>query len=286
MSRTSISVLATLGVAFAAACGGMTDGASWQGTITDSAGVSIVANPEGGLWTEGDAWTFVEEFRVGGMDAAEEAQFGQVSGVDLDPEGNVYIADTQASQISVFDPDGAFLRTIGSPGAGPGEIGLALTGVWVKDGEIWAGDVANMRINRYSLEGELLGSEPLDFSRGIPIRWDRVGEAIVAQKRGLPGLGSDANPGGDPVVTEGQDPQDTVMVLGTGESIEMTEEAERRGLFPHSRPSSGSRWWAIQGRVRREPPHGPSISGAGMRTGCGASDGPERENVAFRVLEP
>jgi hypothetical protein len=227
MSNRTNRLVTLLLLGLASACGGET-GDSWQGTVTDSAGVTIVANPEGGLWAEGEAWTFAEEYRVGGMDAEETAQFGLVVGIDVDTEGNVYVADQQAAQISVFGPDGAFVRTIGSPGAGPGEIGLALTGVWVKAGELWAADVANMRVNRYTLDGDMLGSEPLDFSRGIPIRWDRVEEAIVAQKRGIPGLGSEENPIGDPVVTVGQDPQDTVMILGKGESLEMSESGQAR----------------------------------------------------------
>ena len=183
MSHRSITVLATLGVAFVAACGGMPEGPSWQGTISDSAGVAMVVNPADGVWGPEDGWTFVEEYRVGGIDAEEAAQFGLVVGIDLDAEGNVYVADQQARHIQVFDAAGTYLRTIGSPGAGPGEISQALTGVWVKGDQLWAADVANMRINQYSLEGESMSAEPLDFTRGVPIRWDRVGESVVAQMR-------------------------------------------------------------------------------------------------------
>ena len=48
-----------------AACGsGLADG-EWTGTITDSAGVAIVANPERGLWRDGQRWRIEEELRIG-----------------------------------------------------------------------------------------------------------------------------------------------------------------------------------------------------------------------------
>ncbi len=38
-----------------AACGG--GESRWAGTITDSAGVTIVSNPAEGIWTEAERWT-------------------------------------------------------------------------------------------------------------------------------------------------------------------------------------------------------------------------------------
>lgn len=224
-TRAAVSLAATLTVV--TACSGP-EGASWQGTITDSAGVAMVANPEAGLWGPTDGWQMVEEFRVGGMDAAEEAEFGLVVGIDVDADGNVYVADQQARQIQVFGADGTYLRTIGSPGNGPGEISQALSGVWVYGDELWVADVLNLRVNQYSLDGESVGAVALDFARGAPVRWDRVGEALVAQMRGIPGAGLGDTSGGDPVVTIGQDPQDTVTVLGVGETIEMSESGQAR----------------------------------------------------------
>ena len=78
MSKSTVVLVAACGAAFTAACGGMPEGPSWQGSITDSAGVVMVANPEIGVWNPEDVWDFVEEYRLGGMDAAEEAQFGLV----------------------------------------------------------------------------------------------------------------------------------------------------------------------------------------------------------------
>ena len=244
---TKSDAVCTLAMAgLLAACGGPADGPSWQGTIADSAGVAMVANPETGVWGPDDPWQMVEEYRVGGLEAAEQAEFGLVVGIDVDGNGNVYAADQQVQRIQVFGPDGAYLRTLGSPGGGPGEIGQALSGVWVVGQEVWAADLGNIRLNRWSLDGESLGSIPIDFSRGVPVRWDRVGEALVAQLRGIAALGMGETPTGDLVVTMGEDPQDTVMTLGRGETIEVTEGGQARMTLFEQEPMWDA---AVDGRL-------------------------------------
>lgn len=214
----------------AGACGG-TDGAEWRGTVTDSAGIEVVHNPAEGIWASDAEWTLSEEYRVGGLDAPAEAQFGQVIGLSVDAAGNVYIADQQASQIQIFGPDGMFLRTLGSPGSGPGELGPQVMGVWVVEGEIWVADLGNQRINRYDPDGGHLGSEPLDFSRGVPIRWDQVGGRVIAQIRGMAAMGMDENPMGDPVLTMGGADRDTLANLGKGQSLELGPGGQARFSF-------------------------------------------------------
>lgn len=216
------------------ACGGDAgpgDGA-WAGSMTDSAGVTIVENPESGLWGGESAWTLVEEYRVGGMEAETEAQFGQVIGLDVDEAGNVYVADQQASTIRVFSPEGDFLRTIGSPGQGPGEIGQALAGVFVIGDEVWAADVANQRVNRYGLEGEPEGSTPLDFAQGVPIRWDEIaGDRVLVQYRSLGALGGAEAGAGDPIVFFEAGFGDTLTVLPAGMSFQMAGGAPQFRFF-------------------------------------------------------
>jgi hypothetical protein len=246
MSSRYLSALVTLGVALTAACGGMPDGPAWQGTVNDSAGVAMVVNPAGGVWGPGDAWTFEEEYRVGGVDAEEAAQFGLVIGMDVDGQGNVYIADQQARQVQVFDAGGTYVRTIGSPGSGPGEISQAMMGVYVMGEDVLVADVANMRVNRYGLDGTSVDASPLDFTRGVPVRWDRVGGSLVAQMRAMAAMGMAENPLGDPVVTLGEETQDTVLVLGKGESLEVTEGGQARFTIFEQEPLWDA---AVDGRI-------------------------------------
>lgn len=38
------------------------------------------------------------------------------------PDGRFAVADAQAEEVRIFDPDGRHLRTFGGKGAGPGEL--------------------------------------------------------------------------------------------------------------------------------------------------------------------
>ncbi|MBU8869504.1 MAG: 6-bladed beta-propeller [Gemmatimonadales bacterium] len=61
-----------------------------------------------------------EMWRVGDED--DEHIFGVISDVLADDDGNLYLLDMQLSQVSVYSPDGEFLRTISRRGEGPGEV--------------------------------------------------------------------------------------------------------------------------------------------------------------------
>jgi hypothetical protein len=151
--------------------------------VVDSAGVEIVHNPTHGIWQSGDGWTLEEVLSIGETIGDEAYQFGQIVSVDTDAAGNVYIADFQAQEVRVFDTEGVYTHTIGAPGAGPGEIGAGLSGVFALPDEVVVPDVGNFRINRFGYDGELLGSDLIDIAKGIPIRWDRIGDEVVVQLR-------------------------------------------------------------------------------------------------------
>lgn len=66
---------------------------------------------------------FEEVYRIGSLEGEEWETFGSIGGMAFDPAGNLYLMDDQASQIVMVDPQGAFVRTIGQAGEGPGEFG-------------------------------------------------------------------------------------------------------------------------------------------------------------------
>lgn len=217
----SLALTATL-----AACGGggSATAEDWAGTVTDSAGIPVVSNPQEGIWTSTPGWTLEEEYRVGGMDAPTEAQLGQIApmGLDFDAQGNVYAGDTQAQTVRVYSPDGSLLRTIGIPGQGPGEIGPGMTALFVVADQLWVADMGNLRINHYGLDGTFLEATPLDISQGIPIRWDELaGDRVVVQRRGMDVAGMGASTDGDALVFVGDTP-DTLAVLPAGQSFQMS----------------------------------------------------------------
>ena len=220
-SRRFAALLAVLPLLAACADAG---GPEWAGTVTDSAGVTVVANPAEGLWGAGDAWTLEEELSIGSLEGEAAYQFGQIIGVDVDADGNFYIADAQAQHVRVFDASGTHIRTLGSPGSGPGELGLAMNGVFVIGDEVVVPDLGNARITRFTRAGDLSGSERLDIAQGVPLRWDVASDMrIVVQRRNVNPADTVSEATGDPIVTLGADGQapDTLAILPPGESLQI-----------------------------------------------------------------
>jgi hypothetical protein len=119
MSIRRVAALAVVVPILACGDAGTSD---WAGTVVDSAGIPVVQNPTDGLWGPEAGWTVVEELSIGAMEGEDVYQFGQIIGVDVDADGNVYIADGQVQDVRVFDAMGTYVRTIGSAGSGPGEL--------------------------------------------------------------------------------------------------------------------------------------------------------------------
>jgi hypothetical protein len=199
-------------------------GPGWAGTIVDSAGIPVVQNPSEGLWGPDAAWTVVEELSIGTLEGEEAYQFGQIIGVDVDAEGNVYIADGQVQDVRVFDASGSHTGTIGEAGGGPGQFGLGMNGVFVVGDEVVVPDIGNQRISRFSRTGEFIGSQRMDLLQGVPLRWDMASEGrLVVQRRYLNPADTSTTPRGDPITTlpgEGET-VDTLAVLPPGESIQI-----------------------------------------------------------------
>ena len=179
-----VALAATVVIAVAG-CGG--GGNAWTGTITDSAGVTVVQNPDQGTWSPSAAWRLEEELRIGETEGSPEYQFGQVGTIGVGSDGSMYVIDVQAQQVRVFSPDGEFLRSFGRPGAGPGEIGAGAAFVLVGAGDtVLVPDLANRRINRYAADGTPLGSVPIEIEKGLPMAFRATPSGqILVQIRSL-----------------------------------------------------------------------------------------------------
>lgn len=124
-------------------------------------GSIVVSNPLHGLWDAkpGTRWRLVESLRIGSAVAGGPDAFGNVSSVTLDELNRMWIVDSQADHVRVFDSDGRFVRTIGSRGEGPGEF----MGIWRvlrgPNGEMWAADSGLDRFEIFDTAGARIGGQ-------------------------------------------------------------------------------------------------------------------------------
>ena len=124
-------------------------------TRTTRGDTAVVRTESGSAW--GAEATLIPEVSIGEMDGDLEYLFGRVSSLNVGPDGTIYVVDSQVPELRAYGPDGVFLRTLGRPGEGPGEMkrpdgGLAI----LSDGRILLRDPGNARIQVYALDGAAL----------------------------------------------------------------------------------------------------------------------------------
>jgi sugar lactone lactonase YvrE len=157
--------LLAVGTLLLGACGEAASSPSAEVTIdTLPNGAVHVRSPEAGIWADGERWRLVEEVRIGAMDGTGPDIFGNVTGLEADGEGRIYVADSQASEIRIFGADGAHLRTLGRTGSGPGEFRQISGLAWHPDGSLWVNDPQNARFSALDPESGFLESHRREVS--------------------------------------------------------------------------------------------------------------------------
>lgn len=223
--------------ALAAACAG-DGGNEWQGTVRDSAGIAIVENPTRGMWSADERPTITEVMRIGTTEGAAEQQFGLIAGIDVDADGHIYVLDQQSQSVRVFGPDGTFLREMGGPGGGPGELGQGVFGLLLTAGDtVLVPDPAQARITRYAPDGTVVESTPLNVANGIPMRWELTPErTLINQVRTFPVPPQPGQPPSemrDWLLVRASDGsvRDTIMELPVGQTFQFQQGGARIRLF-------------------------------------------------------
>lgn len=130
-------------------------GDGWAGTVDTLPSGRVVVRSSASAAVAG---TLEERFRLGSLDEPGPDLFGQIAGLALGPQGEVYVFDGQAAEVRVFASDGAFLRSFGREGAGPGELrngaGLASD----QRGTLWVMNWGNARYTGFDPgTGEVVG---------------------------------------------------------------------------------------------------------------------------------
>ena len=102
--------------------------------------------------------------------------FSYIATVDVADDGTVYVVDAREAHVRVFDSTGAFIRTIGRSGQGPGEFGYP-EAVGVFGDSIWISDSGNRRISFFSRDGSLISTL---FAPVVPVGDPTLAAAVYA----------------------------------------------------------------------------------------------------------
>lgn len=110
-------------------------------------------------------WRGTVDLTIGGADADDDASFGSVSGIAIDGQGRVFVADRQDNQIRVFSATGVFQSRIGRVGSGPLEFKRLATIGFGPDRLLWARDEGNAR-----MLGIDVSASPARGVRNVPLQ--------------------------------------------------------------------------------------------------------------------
>ena len=138
--------------------------------VTDSAGVALVVSPG---TDHALPWRIQEVRRIGGADSGWASfSYAGPRVVGTDTLGRIYLLDTEAFRVVVFDTAGGLVRLMGRKGGGPGE--LQFPGImWVgAGGTVEVGDYVKRALVRFSPDGDVLPQISLrgGFPEGAMLR--------------------------------------------------------------------------------------------------------------------
>lgn len=235
--------LALLSTLFLAACGGDAGG---------DPGAGGLAGPDRSL-----DWEAAPVYTVGGLQAPDWAAFGSVAQVEFDADGYLYIRDGQTDMVTVVDPDGGYVGTVGQVGEGPGEIRQAFGMAVTPEGRVVISDFGSQGLVVYERDGSWVGNVPL-----------KVGD------EGLPG--SDAAALGEGLVSANV--LRFTMSSGGGDVNIRMGEPEGRPVWWYPVSESDSARQVVTGWDPPAPPEGGEAE-------LNAGDGGERLQIRMQRLQ-
>ena len=145
------------------------DGAEPSALAVDGNGDVFVAVSHDMIRKYTSSGALVTQWGGGG---AHEGAFNSPNGIAVDPDGYVYVADSQNHRIQKFTNDGVFVTKWGTLGAGDGQLasptGVATDGA----GFVYVADQDNRRVVKFTDNGVFVtqwGSDPDFYPQGVAV---------------------------------------------------------------------------------------------------------------------
>lgn len=152
--RATLLRLAAIVPPMLAGCGGSQEQrlGNWVAERDTIGDTIVVRTVSGSVW--GAPATMREDLTIGVPEGREELMFGGIEEMAVDASGGIYVFDGRVPALRYFDSTGAYVRTLGGKGAGPGEYQDVALGLAVRrDGRIVLRDPRNARLTLYAPDG-------------------------------------------------------------------------------------------------------------------------------------
>jgi hypothetical protein len=148
----------------------------WKGSVKIENGLTVVRNPQDPLYGK-NALILQEELTIGKPGSPPENIFSEIRQLAVDGRENIYVLDSKESQVKVFAREGKYLRTIGRPGQGPGELDNPRS-ISISGDEIMVTE-ASRRLSFFSLAGSYLRTLSTKETWALMAEADSKGDIIV-----------------------------------------------------------------------------------------------------------
>jgi len=129
--------------------------------------LGIAVDTEGNIYVGNNGRDNVEVYRADGIfkRTIDDGNIEMPNDMVLDLKGNLYVVDSKADMIKVYDPAGQWLRDIGGPGNGTGNLNFPVSAVIVHSPSdqddsavLYVADQGHAKIQVYDLSGSPITS--------------------------------------------------------------------------------------------------------------------------------
>jgi hypothetical protein len=132
-------------------------------------------------------------YTLGAEDGPEWQSFAHVSHVAFDDQDNLYVLDRGVGKVFVYDRTGKFVREMGRPGQGPGELTTPMQMAVTREGAVVISDMRRKSFSMFQRDGRYVEELPFEYERtlgGMEVRpHPQAGFVSVYQPH--PGLRAD-----------------------------------------------------------------------------------------------